>query len=594
MLDQMTCKMGKIGRISWILLSFLLTLTLNVFGQKPSVQLSVNKKPIEVGQVIAFTVKSNVNGSVDINVPETFMQGGTMNGMEQTIDNNGNMVVSINFTLEGMFKKEGKYTILATVKEKNKIHKSNPLTITVKKKSDPKAAKKFENTEEEITKHNMKEAVFGIIEKSSQKVYEGQPLILAAKVYSRLSISLMQAYKTFTLKGAAETFDLEKSDNLSLNRENFQGTTFLTFSCGKQLVFPASPGKYVIKPFSMVLRYNTGGFFDRDLQLESNATFVDVLPLPKGAPKDFIGAVGKFELATNVSKKTGKVGDIISVEMTVSGTGNLHTISKPKLDLPAGLTLYGDPEIKEELDYTDEGVTGYKKYHFHLKVNQAGEIDLPALSISYFDPTLKKYVRLSENATHLSIEGEVKGQEVQVADSAYSSTSDEVIAKPVKGNDSNTDEPIPYANTCIVFLLLLVVVLATLLIVKNKRKQQQVVEYPVENTIEVQPIHRVQTVDFSQEVKRWIAEDNYAQAYATIHKHLPKTLLVKVNETTTDVTLDTLVSQLELQHFPTYIIDDYQFIMRTCEQTMYAYEDKTADWKEVYTKTQGILNYLNT
>ena len=586
--------MGKIGKFSWILFSFLLTITATVFGQKPSVLLSVNKKPIEVGQVVAFTVKSNVNGAVDIDVPESFIQGGTMNGMEQTIDNNGNMVVSINFTLEGLFKKEGKFTITATVKDRNKTHKSNPLTITVRKKSDPKAAKKYDNSEGEITKHNMKEAVFGIIEKSSQKVYEGQPLILAAKVYSRVSISLMQAYKTFTLKGAAETFDLEKSDNLSLNRENFQGTTFLTFSCGKQLVFPASPGKYVIKPFSMVLRYNTGGFFDRDLQLESNATFVDVLPLPKGAPKDFIGAVGKFELATDISKKTGKVGDIISVEMTVSGTGNLHTISKPKLNLPAGLTLYGDPEVKEELDYTDEGVTGYKKFHFHLKVNQAGEIDLPALSISYFDPNQKKYIRISEKATHLSIEGEVNGQEVAVADSAYTTTNDEVVAKPNKEVVvANTEQTIPYANTCIVFLLLLVVVLAILLVLKNKKKQEQLVEYPVENTNDVQPIQRVHIVDFSQEVSRWIAEDNYAQAYATIHKHLPKTLLVKVNETTTDVTLDTLVSHLELQHFPTHLIDDYQYIMRTCEQTMYAYEDKRTEWNEVYSKMQGILNFIN-
>lgn len=585
--------MGKIGKFSWILFSFLLTITATVFGQKPSVLLSVNKKPIEVGQVVAFTVKSNVNGAVDIDVPESFIQGGTMNGMEQTIDNNGNMVVSINFTLEGLFKKEGKFTITATVKDRNKTHKSNPLTITVRKKSDPKAAKKYDNSEGEITKHNMKEAVFGIIEKSSQKVYEGQPLILAAKVYSRVSISLMQAYKTFTLKGAAETFDLEKSDNLSLNRENFQGTTFLTFSCGKQLVFPASPGKYVIKPFSMVLRYNTGGFFDRDLQLESNATFVDVLPLPKGAPKDFIGAVGKFELATDISKKTGKVGDIISVEMTVSGTGNLHTISKPKLNLPAGLTLYGDPEVKEELDYTDDGVTGYKKFHFHLKVNQAGEIDLPALSISYFDPNQKKYIRISEKATHLSIEGEVKGQEVAVADSAYTTTNDEVVAKP---NDevvvANTEQSIPYANTCIVFLLLLVVVLAILLVLKNKKKQEQMVEYPVENTTEVQPIQRVQTVDFSQEVSRWIAEDNYAQAYTTIHKQLPKALLTKLSQNAPDVTLDTLVHQLELQHYPTYIIDDYQFIMRTCEQSMYAYEDKQDAWEEVYSKTQGILNVI--
>ena len=55
--------MGKIGKLTTSILVLLLTVSSFVFGQKPNIQLSVNVKPIEVGQMVAFTVKSNVNGN---------------------------------------------------------------------------------------------------------------------------------------------------------------------------------------------------------------------------------------------------------------------------------------------------------------------------------------------------------------------------------------------------------------------------------------------------------------------------------------------------------------------------------------------------
>ena len=103
--------MGKIGKLTTSILVLLLTVSSFVYGQKPNIQLSVNVKPIEVGQMVAFTVKSNVNGNISINLPATFTEAGVMNGMEQTMDGNGNMLISISYTQQGVFSKPGKYTI---------------------------------------------------------------------------------------------------------------------------------------------------------------------------------------------------------------------------------------------------------------------------------------------------------------------------------------------------------------------------------------------------------------------------------------------------------------------------------------------------
>jgi hypothetical protein len=568
------------------------------FAQKPDIQLSVNKKPIEVGQNVVFTVKSNIDGQVQFDFPSSFMQGGNSKSVQQSIINNAWSLVVEN-AQAGVFKKEGKFTVVATVTEKGKTYKSNPLTVTVKPKSDPAKARKFDNTEGEITKHNMKEAIFGIIEKSSAKVYEGEPLILAAKVYSRVSLSMMQDYKPFSFKGAAETFELEKSDNFSLNRENFQGTTFLTFSSNKQLVFPAITGKFIVKPFEMVLQFNRGGFFDEQTRIESNATFIEVLPLPKGAPKDFIGAVGKYSLQTSVSKTSAKVGDVITLEMNVKGTGNLHTISKPKLNLPVGLSIYGDPEMKEELDYTDEGVTGFKKFIFHIKVNKGGKIDLPNLSISYFDPSLKKYITIKGNTETIEVEGSEEIVKVQAVDTISAQSGEEVLVKPTITNEENAQKNIPHANKWIAFLLVVIVVLGGLLFIssrkKSKNKNQEINVYHTAEEIQTEVIIQPEkpSSTFLDDAHTYVLRQDYNAAFTLLHKHLPKYIAQQLSSGSSSSSVEALSTQMETQNVSSSIIEDYQYIIKTCEEVMYGYLDRSENWKEISIKVSGIITYLN-
>lgn len=590
--------MRKIGKyISSIVFIFISGFLL---AQKPDIQLSVNKKPVEVGQSVVFTLKSNIDGSVQFDFPTTFVQGGNSKSIQQSFINNSWSVV-VEYAQEGIFKKEGKYTISATIKDKGKTYKSNPIIISVRPKADPSKARKYENNDGEITKHNMKEPVFGIIQKSSAKVYEGEPLILAAKVYSRVNLNMMQNYKSFSLKGAAETFELEKSDNFSLNRENYQGNTFLTFSCGKQLVFPATPGKFIVKPFEMILQYNNGGFFDSQLKLESNATFIEVLPLPKGAPRDFIGAVGKYSLETSVSNTKLKVGDVFTIVMKVKGTGNLHTISKPKLTLPDGLSFYGDPEIKEELDYTDDGVTGFKTFKFNVKVTNGGKIDLPDLSISYFDPSLKKYVTIKGKAETLEVEGvEKEVAKVQVGDSTIINGKEEVLVKSTNFSDEE-QQSIPHANKWIIFLLVIIAVLAGLLFISSKKKAKKKLNIeeetkPIKSTVE--PTHVEKTFvlpsdHFLEDAHVLVLRSDYVGAYNLILKNFPKYLTQFFQNHHNDVALDSLTDSVNGSNLPDFVIEDYQWIIKTSEEVVYGYLDKSSDWDMVYQKTKGIISYLN-
>ena len=70
-------------------------LTFNSFAQKPEVILTITPTEAEVGEPLVISVKSSIQGSIEIdNLPGSFTHGyGVMNGMEQEMDHNtGNVI----------------------------------------------------------------------------------------------------------------------------------------------------------------------------------------------------------------------------------------------------------------------------------------------------------------------------------------------------------------------------------------------------------------------------------------------------------------------------------------------------------------------
>ncbi|MES2588413.1 MAG: BatD family protein [Bacteroidota bacterium] len=365
--------------------------------QKASVNLSVDTKSLQIGNPITFTVKSNVEGNVEIDFPDEFIQGyGSMSGMEQEMDYNSGSVHTIYyFSQNGTFKENGTYTIYAYVKNKKAIYKSNKVTVKVEKESIA--------NEDDICKKNLRQPIFGIIQRSKTKIYEGEAVVLESKVYSKLNINMLEAYQSFELDGGSEVKEIDKTNNLLLSKENYKGHNLLTFTYGKQVIFPSSVGKFRIKPFEMSLQYNDGGIFSERISFTSNSSSIEVIPLPENAPKDFIGGVGKFDFAYTLDKTSVKQNDVLVLEVKITGVGNIQNINKPNLKLPKGMIIYGDPEVKEDIDYNTNGAEGTVVYTYNLQVLQAGEKKLPNLSISYFDPNLKKYITLSEKGKTIEV-----------------------------------------------------------------------------------------------------------------------------------------------------------------------------------------------
>ena len=69
-----------------------------------------------------------------------------------------------------------------------------------------------------------------------------------------------------------------------------------------------------------------GGFFSPDVDVQSNPITIEVQPLPAGAPADFNGAVGQFQLSATPDRTSTRLGEPVTLRVELSGVGNWGTL----------------------------------------------------------------------------------------------------------------------------------------------------------------------------------------------------------------------------------------------------------------------------
>lgn len=365
-------------------------------GQKPVVYLEVNTKEAEVGEVLTITIKSNVQGEIDIDFPSDFVHGyNIMNGMEQEIDyNSGKVVTYYYLSQNGAISKSGTFKIgPAYVKKGNKVYKSNSVNVVIRKENVSNS------NGDGLTAKQLRQPAFGIIEKSKSVLYEGEPLILNAKVYSQFNASHLEDYQAYSLDGVVDKHEIGNTTRIVVEEEKIKRTVYYTFIYDKKVVFPMGTGKMEIDPFKLILRRGMDG-----LPITSSGTSIEVKPLPENIPNDFIGGVGQFSVLRKIQSGPYKQGDVFTMTVEISGFGNLQNITEPKLNLPKGFVIYGDPIVKEDFVYGSRGAEGKISFEYNIQVTKFGKLTLPETTISYFDPVKEKYVQEGTSSDHLIIE----------------------------------------------------------------------------------------------------------------------------------------------------------------------------------------------
>ena len=216
--------------------------------------------------------------------------------------------------------------------------------------------------------------------------YQGQQILHTFRFYQAVNIVGQTEYGQPSFTGFWHDQEPEQSQDYA----EAAGRTYLVTELTTPL-FPTLAGEITIDPASITI---PGGFFSRGHTLTTQPVVVNVKPLPPSAPADFGGAVGQFDIQAEADGTSTTVGDTIDLRVTLSGRGNIGSAADPTFPTSDQWRLF-DSEPTTKTWYEDGQLMGVRTYDWVLMPTEAGQLTIPAIEYSIFDPETETYHTIS-------------------------------------------------------------------------------------------------------------------------------------------------------------------------------------------------------
>ena len=387
------------------LLVCVLLFSLPGFSQQISFTMEA-PKVVELGEQfrLAFTV--NAKGQ-NLKLPELsdflILMGPstTQSSSFQIINGTSSQSVSFSYLFILKAKKDGKFTINpASININGTTVTSNALTIEVVKGS---AKPSGGGTEQPTTTPGSvpKSDLFVKLVVDRKNLYKGDHAMATIKIYSKVNLNGFEDITLPSFEGFWSQ-DVALPQQISLQRESFNGEIYNVGTLKKTLLFPQQTGTITIDKVKIdcIVQQRVkqaksffDDFFDNfanvKVTVTSDPVIVTVNPLPAG-PADFSGAVGRFDLRSSITSTNVKENDAITLRIDVNGNGNIKLINAPKLKLPADFEVY-DPKTQSNYAATAEGLNGNISFEYLFLPRFAGDYTIPPVNFVYFDPVAGRY-----------------------------------------------------------------------------------------------------------------------------------------------------------------------------------------------------------
>jgi len=330
---------------------------------------------------------------------------------------NGVQTASLTYLYILQPEKVGTYSIgKASIEQAGQTFETKPLKMQVVKGS---AKPKQKNTEQTISNEEIAKNLYirAIIDK--RKVYKGEQVTVVYKLYTRLTIAAQMSINKLPQYQGFWAEELETASNITFKTEVINGKQFRVGDLKKVALFPSQTGKLEITPFELTVpvqiqRKRSRNIFDdffgdpfgRGETIEykaiSNTVKVDVLPLPtEGKPENFHGAVGDFKMEATMNKTSTKTNEPLTLNVSISGTGNFELLEMPEINLPTGFEKY-EPKVTENVRNIGK-LRGSKTGEYLFVPRVVGIREISPIEFSYFDPAKKKYFTLKSEPFTLNI-----------------------------------------------------------------------------------------------------------------------------------------------------------------------------------------------
>jgi len=243
---------------------------------------------------------------------------------------------------------------------------------------------------------------FILAEVDKTEAFKGEPVVASWYLYTQGAISNIDTLKYPTLKGFWKE-DIQIASILNFKEtELINGQPYKKALLTSYALFPIEPGKAVVDRYRAKATVRLGFGFGQSKALteESEPIPIFVKALPKtDQPKNFTGAVGRFQMSVDVVDKTVVQNQPFALKLRFDGQGNAKMIDLPELNLPKGVEIY---DQSNESQYFKNGQS-YKEFTLLLVPRESGELVLPMIQSSYFNPEEGSYSPLQSEEIKVKV-----------------------------------------------------------------------------------------------------------------------------------------------------------------------------------------------
>ena len=276
---------------------------------------------------------------------------------------------------------------------------------------------------------SLEDRVFIIMEAVKTEAYVNELIPVKIKFYiNELTIRDIQ-YPEF----AHEGFSVDEYEEPKKHYSILESGAYDIYEFGTN-IFAMRPGELTIGPASLSCNllvkkqsrrrsfFNDdffSSFFDRYEKYPLTVTSLDIpitiLELPaEGVPDGFSGALGDYNFYMSAEPKKVKVGDPITLKMTISGGGSPHTLKPPVIDFGEDFKVY-EPEIKQ--------ADGVKTFEYVVIPKSDKVSYIPVVTFSYFDTDRGRYRTISRGPIQINVDPLPPGEELKVFEMSEKGTA---------------------------------------------------------------------------------------------------------------------------------------------------------------------------
>jgi hypothetical protein len=183
------------------------------------------------------------------------------------------------------------------------------------------------------------------------------------------------------------------------------------------VLFPTVIGKTSIEPAEIII---SGGFFGNGQILRTQPTTLDVQTIPQNSPTSYQGAVGRFDIQAVIDTNHTAINEPVTLKVTISGQGNINNLAEPVWNEGPEWRAF-DSQASNSTQFEGGKLIGSRTYERIIVPTQAGNLVIPAIEFSYFDPETSSFQSINTQPFEVVVESNSTGLSSASPDINYGS-----------------------------------------------------------------------------------------------------------------------------------------------------------------------------